>query len=135
MKERYLKRNINTNDTYTTPNNNQPIKNRKSHIFPSSQNTDEEESYTCTAWNGPIIIELKWGQIFNMVSFVDCLRDWLTAWQTDSLFLPLQSDRYHCGLSLCRSCSCSYGYSLFSLFNWYTMFIYNNFHLNSTWSG
>lgn len=50
MKERYLKRNINTNDTYTTPNNNQPIKNRKSHIFPSSQNAGEEESYrTCTA--------------------------------------------------------------------------------------
>lgn len=84
MKERYLKRKINTNDTYTTPNNNQPIKNRKSHIFPSSQNAGEEESYrTCTAWNGPIIIELKWGQIFNMVSFVDCLRDWLTAWQSD----------------------------------------------------
>lgn len=33
MKERYLKRNINTNDTYTTPNNNQPIKkSEKSHF-------------------------------------------------------------------------------------------------------
>lgn len=34
MKERFLKRNINTNDTYTTPNNNQPIKIGKVTFFP-----------------------------------------------------------------------------------------------------